>query len=142
MQKKIRQDLNQAIKEREELKTSVLRMLLAEIQNREKEKRYKEKLSEEASLSDDELIAVISSEAKKRREAMEILDAVRAEKEKKELEILLDYLPEQLTDDEIISLIRESGQTEIGKIMAQVMPKVKGRADGSRVGRLAKEFLL
>lgn len=172
LKKRIQQDLNSALKEKRELEVSVLRQLLAAILNKEKEKRYRifkekskektENLVEEdkssstpfaaAWVTDEEVIEVISSEAKKRREAIELY--VRgsrpelAEKEKKELEILQRYLPEQLSEEEIKKLAKEAinktGAKEIkdmGRAMAELMPKVKGRADGSLVGKIVKELL-
>lgn len=152
LKKRIQQDLNSALKEKRELEVSVLRQLLAAILNKEKEKRFKIKEEKDVQLTDEEVIEVISSEAKKRREAIELY--VRgsrpelAEKEKKELEILQRYLPEQLSEEEIKKLAKEAinktGAKEIkdmGRAMAELMPKVKGRADGSLVGKIVKELL-
>ena len=107
LKQKIQQDLNQAVKKKEEIRSSVLRMVLAVILNKEKEKRFrasKEKtdiseqdLQKESQLTDEDTIEVIFSEIKKRREA--ILGYEKggrkelAEKEKKELEMLREYLP-------------------------------------------------
>lgn len=107
LKQKIQQDLNQAVKKKEEIKSSVLRMVLAVILNKEKEKRFrvsKEKtdiseqdLQKESQLTDEDTIEVIFSEIKKRREAiLEYEKGERkdlAEKEKKELEMLREYLP-------------------------------------------------
>jgi len=169
----IREDLKEAVKNREELKSSVLRLLLAAIFNKEKEKRYKlskekpelsgKELEEESQLNDEEIIDVISSEAKKRKESIvefekgqrmdlpsHLLEKVQGlvEKEKKELEILEKYLPEQMSEKEIKRLVKEAidktGAKEIkdmGKVMQEVMPKVKGKADGSLVSKIVKELL-
>ena len=115
LKQQIHQDLNEAIKKKEEQKSLVLRMLSAAILNREKEKRYKlskekpefskEDLVKESQLTDEEVIEVISSEIKKRKEAvLEYKKGERgdlAEKEKNEIEILQEYLPEQLSEEEI-----------------------------------------
>lgn len=159
---KIQQDLKTALKKKEELESLVLRLLLAAILNREKEKRYKlsktkpelsgEELEKESQLIDEEVIEVISSEIKKRKEAiLEFEKGQRqdlVEKEKKEMEILQKYLPEQLSGEEIKKLAKEAiekiGASEIkdmGKIMAELMPKVKGRAEGSLVSKIVKELL-
>lgn len=159
----IKKNLNEAVKNKEELKSSVLRMLSAAIVNREKEKRYKissekpdskeDELLKESQLTDEELIDVISSEAKKRREAiLEFEKAGRkesAEKEKKELEILQEYLPEQISEEEIRKLVKETidkvgakEMKDMGKVMAELMPKIKGKADGSQVSRMVKELLI
>ena len=158
----IREDLKEAVKNREELKSSALRLLLAAIFNKEKEKRYKlskekpelsgEELEEESQLNDEEVIDVISSEARKRKESIvEFEKGGRkdlVEKEKKELEILEKYLPEQLSEEEIKKLVKEAidktgakEMKDMGKVMQEVMPKVKGKADGSLVSKVVKELL-
>jgi len=159
----IRENLKEAVKNREELKSSVLRLLLSAIFNKEKEKRYKlskekpelsgEELEEESQLNDEEVIEVISSEVKKRKESiLEFEKGKRedlVEKEKKELDILQKYLPEQLSEEELQKLAKEAidktGAKEIkdmGKVMQEVMPKVKGKADGTLVSKIVKELLI
>ncbi|PIS39420.1 MAG: hypothetical protein COT33_02035, partial [Candidatus Nealsonbacteria bacterium CG08_land_8_20_14_0_20_38_20] len=125
------------------------------------EKRYKlaksqqlkeAELAKESELTDDEIIEVVSSEIKKRREA--ILEYERgkredlAEKEKKEAEILKKYLPEQLSEEEIQKLVKEvinkigaKELKDIGKVMKEVMPKVKGRAEGGLISQSIKKLL-
>ncbi len=149
---KIKSDLNKALKKGDEIKRSTLRMLLAAVLNKEKEKKYKEEIEEEVELTDEEIIDVISSEAKKRKESIiEYEKGERqslAEKEKAELEILQKYLPEQLAEEEIRKIVEETveevGAEEIkdmGKVMAELMPKLKGRADGGLVSKIVKELL-
>lgn len=163
LKEKIQKDLNSALKEKKEREVSALRLLLAAILNREKEKRYKvnkekpqlvdKELEKESQLEDDQIIDVISSEAKKRREAIvEFQKGSRqdlVEKEAEELEILGKYLPEQLPEEEIRKLVEEAisktGAKEIkdmGKVMAELMPKVKGKAEGSLVSKIVKESLI
>lgn len=148
----IQSDLNKSIKEKNEIIRSTLRMLLAAVLNKEKEKKYKEKLEEETELTDEEIIDVISSEAKKRKEAIiEYEKGERqslAEKEKKELEILQKYLPEQFPEEEVKKLAKETVEEvgaqdikDMGKVMAELMPKLKGRADGGLVSKIVKELL-
>lgn len=163
LKERILQDLNIVIKEGKELETLVLRQLSAAILNKEKEKRFKltkekpdiseKDLEKESQLgADEEIVEVISSEAKKRKEAIlefgkgERQDLV--EKEKKELEILQKYLPEQLSEEEIKKLAKEAIEKveaketkDIGKVMAELMPQVKGKADGNQVGKIVKELL-
>ncbi|PIV65272.1 MAG: glutamyl-tRNA amidotransferase [Candidatus Nealsonbacteria bacterium CG01_land_8_20_14_3_00_12] len=159
---KIQNELQEAVKNREELKSSVLRLLLSAIFNKEKEKRYKlskqkpefkeKDLEKESQLVNEEVIEVISSEIKKRKESIELFEKGEredlVEKETKEKEILEKYLPEQLSEEEIKKLAKETiekiGAKEIkdmGKVMAELMPKVKGRADGGLVSKIAKELL-
>ena len=148
----IQEDLNSALKEKKELEVSVLRMVLASVLSKEKDKRFKSGKAEDVPLTDEELTDVISSEIKKRREAIELYIRGNrpelAEKEKKEIDILKKYLPEQLPEEEIRKLVSESiskvGASEIkdmGKVMADLNPKIKGKADGGEVSKIVKELL-
>lgn len=152
LKEKIQQDLNDALKAKEELKTSVLRLVSASALNKEKEKRYKLKEEKDTFLTDEEVLEVILSEAKKRRESIELYVKGNrpelAEKEKKELEILKIYLPEQIKEQDLMILVKEaikkSGAKEIkdmGKVMGVLMPQIKGRADGNVVSKIIKESL-
>ena len=139
-------DLTEAIRSRDELKSGTIRMLLAAIQVEEvagKEARV---------LKDDEIIKVLSREAKKRREAVDAFkDAGRADKaeqEAKEGEVILKYLPAQLSEDEIkkivADVIAETGANspqQMGQVMKIVQPKVAGKADGAMVSSLVKAAL-
>jgi uncharacterized protein len=154
---KIQKKLEKALKEKDEVSSSVFRMLISEIRDKEKKKRYnlfKEGFSEkeidlQGSLSEEEINNIFISEAKKRKESIREfekgarLDLV--EKEKKELDILKEYLPEDISIDElkkiISEVINESKEKEIGKIMPKVMAIVKGRINGSEVSSLVRKFL-
>lgn len=149
---KIQKDLSESLKAREELKTSVLRMISAAILNKEKEKRYQSGKGQDVPLTDEEIIGVISSEYKKRKEASELYGRggrpELAEKENKEMEILKNYLPEQLSEKELRELaeeaIKKTGAKEpkdMGKVMAELMPKIKGRADNALLSKIIKESL-
>lgn len=137
-------DLKVALKTSDRLKVSVLRMLKAALKNRQIEKR--EELSEE------DILSVISTLSKQRRESIEQFSKGGreglAEKERQELAILQSYLPKQLTTEEldriIIEAIKESsaeGIKDMGKVMRLVMPRVKGAADGKIVNQRVKELL-
>ena len=152
LKEKIRLNLNSALREKKELEVSVLRQLLAAVLNKEKEKRFKTKEEKDVQLTDEEIIDVVSFEAKKRREAITGFERGKrqdlVEKEKKELEILEKYLPEQLPEEEIRKLVKEAiektGAREIkdmGKVMQELMPKTKGRTDGGLVSKIVKELL-
>lgn len=162
LKQQIHQDLNEAIKKKEEQRSLVLRMLSAAILNREKEKRYKlskekpefskEDLVKESQLTDEEVIEVISSEIKKRKEAaLEYEKGERgdlAEKEKNEIEILQKYLPEQLSEEEIKKLAKEAIEKvgakelkDLGRVMQELMPQLKGRAEGAIISKIVKELL-
>jgi len=145
MKQQIQQELKEALLQRDEIKTGTLRMLLAALINKEKEKNQHQ-------LAEEEIQQVVITEVKKRREAAEAFEKggrpEMAEKERKEMEILQKYLPEQLGEEEIRALVKDAiSQTgaaalqDMGKIMAVLMPKVKGKADGAFVSALVKELL-
>ena len=163
LKKQIKQNLEIALKEEKRVEVSTLRMLNAAILNKEKEKRYKiskekpelkpEKLEEESQLIDEEIIQVLQSEIKKRKEAIfefekgERQDLVS--KEKAEMDILQKYMPEQLSEEEIKKIVKTAIEKvgakeprDMGKVMGELMPKVKGRADGGIVSRIVKELLV
>ena len=161
MKEKIQNDLTQAIKTGDSFKLSVLRMVSAAIHNKEIEKRTKlsksgeispAELEEKSHLDDNEVLEVLTSETKKRKEAVAEYEkggrSDLAEKEKAELEILKQYLPEELSDEELKKIaaeaIKEAGaqsQKDFGKVMSVLMPKIKGRADGAKAGQIVKELL-
>ncbi len=149
---KIKKDLQEALKEKESLRISTLRLLLSIIQGKEKEKRFKESLETEIPLSEEEVVGVIRSEIKKRRESIKIFETGNrddlAEKEKKELDILKQYLPQEISEEKLEEIVKKAiketgaeGPKDIGKVMAEVMPKIKGSADGSAVSQKAKQLL-
>ncbi|MCW2772487.1 MAG: GatB/Yqey domain protein [Nocardioides sp.] len=137
---RLRADLTTAIKARDEVRSSTLRMVLTAITNAEVAGK------EARELSDDDIIGVLSSEGKKRREAATAFaDGGRPEmaaKETAEAAVIADYLPAQLSDQEIADLVTSAiaqtgaageGMKAMGKIMGVVTPQVKGRADGGAV---------
>lgn len=162
LKEKIKEEIYSALKKREEIKTSTLRMLNDAILKKEKEKRAnlgkggevlnEEELIKKSQLTEEEIIDIISSELKKRKESVSIFEENKrmdlAEREKAEIEILQEYLPEQLSEEEIKNIVKEAikkvGAEEIkdmGKVMAEIMPKVKGKADGSMVSQIVKDLL-
>ena len=131
-------DLNAAMKARDEVTVATLRMALTSVTTEEVAGK------EARELSDDDVLKVLTREAKKRREAAEAFDAAGrdalATRERAEGEVLDRYLPTQLADDELGELvaaaIAEAGATsprDMGAVMKIVVPKVAGRADGKRV---------
>ncbi|GAA3882315.1 GatB/YqeY domain-containing protein [Streptomyces sedi] len=142
-------DLTAAIKERDELRSATLRMALAAITTEE----VAGKTARE--LSDDEVRKVLAREAKKRREAAEAFEkggrAESAERERAEGAVLADYLPRQLTDEELAVLVDEAvaearaqgaeGPRAMGAVMKAVNPRVDGRAEGGRVAAAVKRAL-
>ena len=148
LKERLRTDLTTAIKARDDLRSSTLRMVLTAITNAEVSGK------EARELSDDDVITVLSSEAKKRREAAEAFaDAGRtesAEKERAEAVVLAEYLPEQLTSEEIAALVAATieelgvageGMKAMGRVMGALQPKTKGKADGGAVSAEVRKQL-
>jgi uncharacterized protein len=142
---KLQEDLKAALKARDAVKAGTIRLLLAAITNKEKEGKERE-------LSDEEIQSVVATEAKKRRESIEaFLKGGRpelAEKEKQELGVLLSYLPEQLSEEQIRQLVKEAiaktkaqSPKDMGKVMGVLVPQTKGKADGALVSKIVKELL-
>ncbi len=137
---RLRTDLTASMKARDEVRSSTLRMLLTSITNAEVAGK------QQVELSDEDIIGVLSTEAKKRREAATAFDdagrTAMADKERAELEVLTDYLPAQLSEAEVAEIITKAveqtgaageGMRAMGKVMGVVQPQVKGKADGSFV---------
>jgi uncharacterized protein YqeY len=146
LKEKLQTDLTQAIRSRDELQSGTIRMLLAAITN--------EEVAGKAAkvLSDAEIITVLSREAKKRREAVEAYTQAKREdlanKEKAEAAVIAQYLPEQLSEDEIKKLIQEAiastgaaGPSGMGLVMKHLQPKIAGKAEGGLVSALVKAAL-
>ncbi len=146
---RLQDDLTAAIKARDELRSSTLRLTLTAIQ--------KEEVAGESAraLSDAEVEKIVAREAKKRREAADAFAkggrAEQAERERAEGEVLAEYLPKQLTDEELDALVAEAvaeakaagaeGPKAMGAVMKIVNPKVAGRAEGGRVAAAVKKRL-
>lgn len=162
IKQQIQNNVKEFLKAGDELASGTLRMALAAIISKEKEKRYKaskqkpdlkeQELIKESELTDEEIIGVLLSEIKKRKDAIFLYEKGNrpelADKEKKEINILQKYLPEQIPVEELKKLVKESvnkvGATEMkdmGKVMADLMPKIKGKADNSEISRIIKELL-
>ena len=137
-------DLKKAMKAKDEVGLSVIRMIRSVVKNRE--------IDQKKTLDDAAIAEVVTSLVKQRRESIRMFrEAGRDElvaKEEKELALLLDFLPRQLTDEEIgqivsdaVSVTGASGMKDLGMVMKAVLPQVTGRADGSLVSRIVKEKL-
>jgi|SRR3989338_8793793 len=147
LKEKIADDQKSALKGGDTARLSTIRMLSAAIANKEIELRKKD-----IGLSDEEILGVISSEAKRRKDAIcEFEKANRAElvqKEQGELAILQEYLPPELSDNELLRIVRAgiievgaTGEKDFGKAMKAIMPTLKGKASGDRISRVLKEEL-
>ncbi|MCK9871980.1 GatB/YqeY domain-containing protein [Nocardiopsis akebiae] len=143
---RLKNDLTTAIKARDKVRTGTLRMVLAAISTEEAAG------STSRSLGDDEITRLLTREAKKRREAAEAFDKgdrpEQAAAERAESEVISDYLPKQLTDEELSSLVAEAvtetgadGPRAMGQVMKVVNPKIAGRAEGARVAAEVKRQL-
>lgn len=146
LQDRLTDDMKQAMKDREagKLRLSVIRMARASI-------KYVE-IDRGKQLSDDEVLDVLAKEVKMRRDSLEEFKKGNrpdlVENLEREIAILMQYLPQQLDESEIRTLVAEAvaqtgaaGPKEMGKVMAALMPKVKGRADGKLVNAIVKELL-
>ncbi len=144
LKEKILQDMKGAMKARDSLKLSTLRLLVSEIKNRE--------IDAKDELKDDEVLALIQKAVKQRQDSINQYEKGGrqdlADKEKAEMVILKAYLPEELSQEELLTIIDEavsatgaSSPKEMGKVMKEVMPKVRGRADGKEVNELVRKRL-
>lgn len=140
----LRNRLKEAMKSSDEVRVRTLRLLISNVKNEEIEKG--EQLTEE------EFTEVVLREVKRRKEAIEMYEKAQrkdlADEERKELKVLEEFLPQQLSIDEIRSLAIEaiesvgaSGPKDLGKVMSVLMPKLRGRADGKMVNKIVREFL-
>jgi uncharacterized protein len=147
IKERLREDLTEAIRSRDEIASGTIRMVLTAITNEEVSGKSARELT------DAEVITVLSREAKKRREAAEAFDAgARPEKaalERAEGEVIAKYLPAQLGDAELAQMIKDaiaetgaSGSAGMGLVMKALSPKIAGRADGATVSAAVKAALV
>jgi len=140
----IQKKIQEALKARDEIRLSTLRLLSSAL-------NY-EFIAKQHKLSEEEEIAVVQREAKRRKDAIEAYEKAqaleRAEKEKKELAILQEYLPAQMSPEQLSELVDEAisevgakALGDMGKVIGMVMSKAKGRVDGSEVSVIVKEKL-
>jgi len=141
---KIREDLKEALKLRDKERASILRMLLSEIKNTE--------IAQRKPLDDDKILDVISKAVKQHRESIEAFKQGNRDdlvaQEEAELSILMEYLPKQMSRNEIksaaqrvIETVEVKGMKGKGSVMAQLMPQLKGKADGKEVSEVVSELL-
>lgn len=140
---RINKDVNAALKAGDEVTVSTLRFLLAAIKNAQIEKR--------GELIEDEVLELVSKDFKRHKESIEAFEKGKrsdlVEKESKELKVLEKYLPLQMSDAEITKVVDEvvakgaSTASDMGKVMGQVLAKVRGKADGAKVAEIVKQRL-
>ena len=145
MLERIETDLKNAMKNKDEIVLSTLRMLKAAIKNKEIEKRGQ-------ALTNAEILEVFQKQAKQRKESIADFEKAKREdllkKERAELAVLEGYLPKQLSDEELKSIVQGAIQTsgakfkaDMGKVMKEVMAQAAGRADGKRISQVVQELL-
>lgn len=144
LQTRLQEDLKQAMRNKDALRRSVLRYLRSEIHNAE--------ITQQKELDDEGVLAVLSRQAQQRRDSIEAYESANrqdlVERERGELAIILEYLPQQLTRTEIDELVEQaiadtgaSGPSDMGKVMGRLMPQVRGRAEGREVSAAASAAL-
>ena len=144
LQTRLQDDLKQAMRAKDVMRRSVLRYLRSEIHNAE--------ITQQKELDDEGVLAVLSRQAQQRRDSIEAYESANrrdlVEREKGELAIILEYLPQQLTRAEIDELVEQaitdtgaSGPSDMGKVMGWLMPQVRGRAEGREVSAAASAAL-
>lgn len=137
-------DLKEAMKNKEQLRKNVITMVRADIKQIEVDKRIE--------LGDEDVVDIIAKQVKQRRDALDEFEKGGREdlvdQARQEVEILLKYLPQQLSEEEIVKLVSEtilevgaSTMKDMGKVMAAIVPKTKGRADGKLVNEIVKKYL-
>lgn len=144
LKERLMADLKDAMKSKDKLRKDVITMVRASIKQKEVDERIE--------IDDSDITDIIAKQVKEKRASID--DFKKGNREdlvdqtEKEIEILLDYLPKQLSEDELHSIIQETidengitSMKDIGKLMKNVMPKVKGRADGNMVNKIAREIL-
>jgi Uncharacterized conserved protein len=147
LRNKIPEDLKNALRGKNAVELSALRMLQSAVKNKEIEKKKAKE-----GLTDEEVIEVVRSEIKKRREAIEEYTKANrqdlADQERAEVEVFMRYMPQQMTEDEIREevekAIKESeakSSKDLGKVMKILMPRVKGKAEGGLVNKVVREEL-
>ena len=137
-------DMKKALKENEKLKLSTLRLIRAAIKNAE--------ISKKDKLTEDEVIGIVANNLKKLEESLDIFTKAQrpelADKAKKEIKIVKKYLPEQLSEEEVEKIVKETiikfgfkGLQDIGPAMKEIIPQLKGKADGKIVNKMVRGLL-
>lgn len=144
LQEKLQEDLKAAMRAGDTVRKSVIRYLRSEIRNQE--------IASQKTLDDDGVIGVLGRQVRQHRES---IDAFRqgnrqdlVDKEEAELAVIIEYMPRQMSEDELVALVRQAideagatGPQDMGKVMGRLMPQVKGKAEGREVSRVVSELL-
>ena len=144
MKSRLEDDLRQAMRDRDTLRRNVIRYMRSEIRNQE--------IRVQDDLDDQGVVQVLSRQAQQRRDSIEAFSEANrndlVEKEQAELAIIMEYLPQQMSREEITELVRQivtevgaEGPGDMGKVMSRIMPQVRGRAEGREVNAIVMETL-
>ncbi|WP_352404898.1 GatB/YqeY domain-containing protein [Sporanaerobacter acetigenes] len=144
LKEKLMEDMKSSMKNKDTLRKNTITMVRANIKQRE--------VDERVELTDEDIIDIIAKQVKEKRDVIQDFEKGGredlVEQTKKEMEILLEYLPKQLTEEEVEEIVKETIKEvdaksikDIGLIMKSVMPKIKGKADGSMVNSIARKYL-
>ncbi|MBD2861739.1 MULTISPECIES: GatB/YqeY domain-containing protein [Paenibacillus] len=144
LSEQLNEDMKRAMKNQDKFSLSVIRMIRSAIKNVE--------IDQKKTLDDNEVLDILNREIKQRKDSLQEFEKAGrddlAETLKKELEVIAVYMPEQLTEEEIKTVVSQtiqetgvSSKAELGKLMSALMPKVKGRADGRLVNQIVQQLL-
>jgi uncharacterized protein len=144
LQARLADDLQKALKQRDAVRVSTLRLLISAIRNKEIERKK--------TFADADVLEVVQTEAKSRRESIALYRqggrSELADKEESELKVLLTYLPEPMSESQLRELVQEAlqsvgakGPQDMGRVMSALMPKIKGRVDGKQAQQLVQQLL-
>lgn len=144
LKEKLMEDMKSSMKNKDTLRKNTITMVRASIKQREVDERIE--------LTDEDIIDIIAKQVKEKRDVIQDFEKGGredlVEQTKKEMEILLEYLPRQLTEEEVEEIVKETIKEvdaksikDIGLIMKSVMPKIKGKADGSMVNSIVRKYL-
>jgi uncharacterized protein YqeY len=144
LSERLNEDMKQAMKAQDKFKLSVIRMVRAAIKNIE--------IDTKRTLDDSEVLDVLNREIKQRKDSLQEFEKAGrddlAENVKAEIAVLSEYMPQQLTEEEVKAIVQQtiqetgaSSKADMGKVMGALMPKVKGRADGRLVNQLVQQLL-
>ncbi len=144
LKEKLMDDLKTSMKNKDKVRKNVVTMIRSAIKQKEVDERIE--------LDDEGIIDIISKQVKQKRDSIE--DFKKGNRDdlvdltEQEVSVLLEYLPEQLSEDEVRVMVKETidevgaeSMKDMGKIMGRIMPKIKGKADGSLVNKIAKDYL-
>jgi hypothetical protein len=141
---RLNEDMKQAMKSQDKFRLSVIRMVRSSIKNAEIERQH--------PLDDQEVLDILQREVKQRKDSLQDFEKAGrqdlVDQVNEEIRILQEYMPQQMSEEEIIALVQQtiqetgaSSKADMGKVMGALMPKVKGRADGKLVNRIVQQYL-